>query len=62
MEEARNNQTSETHVEETNNEDLQNSYFRIRALVRQLRPHFMQVIIYIDFTFSPLFFSFFGGG
>ncbi|XVF50833.1 hypothetical protein PTKIN_Ptkin04bG0135300 [Pterospermum kingtungense] len=59
MEGARNKRTSETHVEQSSNkkrkrsvldnEDLQNSYFRIHALVRQLRPHFMQVLQIPDF-------------
>ncbi|XVF12507.1 hypothetical protein REPUB_Repub08aG0124700 [Reevesia pubescens] len=59
MEEARNNPGSETHVKERNNnkrklsisdnEDLQNSYLKIRALVQQLRPHFIQVLQTPDF-------------
>ncbi|XP_022738515.1 uncharacterized protein LOC111291162 [Durio zibethinus] len=59
MEDARNNPPSETHVKETSNnkrklsvshnEDLQNSYYKIRVLVRQLRPHFIQVLQTPDF-------------
>ncbi|XWS61169.1 hypothetical protein CRYUN_Cryun07bG0102700 [Craigia yunnanensis] len=58
MEEARNNIPSETHVNKTNNnkrklsvsdnEDLQDSYFKICPLVRKLRPHFMQMIVEKD--------------
>lgn len=54
------NDVKKRKLSNTNMEDLQHSpYFKIRALVQQLRPHFIEVTIPI--TYTEAFCYFLGG-